>query len=89
MRSPAVPAYPADITITPKRRRSWTLIALLLLAAGAMAMLIFQPKAQPLAPARTAQAVPAHTVMHHPAPARSAVTVTVGKTTYACTVAQK
>jgi hypothetical protein len=72
--------YPAEVRITPRRRRPWRAWLFLLAAAAlVIAALAWAPRAQP-----AARQAP---VAHHPlAPAKPGITVTVGKTAYACTI---
>lgn len=75
------PPYPAEIRLVPRRRHGRAWLAALAAAALVLTAYAWAPKAHPAAHPAVAQHQAAH-----PAPAKPAMTVTVGRAVYACTV---
>lgn len=81
-----VPPYPSEYALVPRRRRPWRAWLLLLAVAAAILLaLAYPPRVDPH-PEHLGQAaaVLTHKPSAHPAPAKSAVTVAVGKAVYSC-----
>jgi hypothetical protein len=78
--------YPSEYRLVPRRRRPRAFFLALAVAVVSLTLAVSWPHAQRHA---EAPARPVAVVHHQPAPKSAAVTLMVGKVSYACTVVVK